>query len=94
MKPTDNAIPQWQIETPPVGVWAYSRENGLFCIRGKTETNYLIITKLCRFDRKIEVGRTYTVFVDGPFLYPLPDPFLWEMPDHLKAEVAKGKTIE
>lgn len=65
----------WTMKTPPFGVWAYSVEEGLFMIERKTETNYLETLRVCRFEKnKIDTGTRYTVFVRGPFIYPLPDP--------------------
>jgi hypothetical protein len=66
---------KWTNETPPIGVWAYSVPEGLFRIEGKTDTNYLITLRVCRLDHdRLETQTIYTVFVTGPFVYPLPDP--------------------
>lgn len=69
---------KWTRDTPPFHVWAYSIKEGYFRIDAKTSTNYLEVTKLCRFDRNYSADfrKCYTVVVDGPFIYPLPDPIV------------------
>jgi hypothetical protein len=66
---------KWTNEQPPIGVWAYSVTEGVFRIERKTETAYLEVISVRRFDRhRLETGTTYTVHINGPFIYPLPDP--------------------
>lgn len=66
---------EWQDEPPPVGQWAYSVKEGLFRIQSVTKTHYLETLRVYRMDHgRLETGIIYTVFVEGPFLYPLPGP--------------------
>ena len=65
----------WTNEPPPIGVWAYSVKEGLFVIEEKTETHYLRTLRVCELTpKRLDTSTVFTVFVEGPFVYPIPDP--------------------